>query len=162
MAVLAADTNIPHMEGALQKLSVQCDTADIFYKGAIVWQKAAGYATVAPAAGDRPIGICAHQVTTTAQGQLVDVYTQGVFSFPLGTGVTIADTGGRLIYDVSSAITDNPSDTVSAEDTTLAVNDATVGRILDVINSRAIVQIGGITGDIIVSIATTPTCEIWR
>lgn len=162
MAVLAADTNIPHFDGALQKISVQCDTADIFYKGAIVWQKAAGYATVAPSAGDRPIGICCAQVTTTAQGQLVDIYTQGLFSFPLGTGVTIADTGGRLIFDVSSAITDNPADTVSAEDTTLAANDATVGRIMDVINSRAIVQIGGITGDLIVVVATTPQTDYWK
>lgn len=161
MAVLAADTLIPHF-GNPRKISVQCDAADVFYKGAVVWAKAAGYAVVAPAAGDRPIGLCTQQVTTTAQGQLVEIYVEGLFSFPLGTGVTIADVGGRLIYDVSSAVTDNPSDTVSAEDTTLAANDATVGRILDVISSRAIIQIGGITGDLIVNFATTPTVQVWQ
>lgn len=158
MAILAADSTVS-MYGEGLKVPMPCTGADIFYKGAIVWSDTSGGTGLAQvgslAAGDRVLGICAEQTTTTAAGDLVPVYIFGAFEFPAMTNVTGADVGDWCVFDVSASITDNPADCVASGDITLAVNDAVVGKIVSYVNSRAIVQLGNWTGAIYGTDATT-------
>lgn len=140
-------------------ISVPCTAADIFYAGAIVWALAAGKFGVAPAAGDRAVGICCKQVTTTAADQLVDIYIDGVFEFPTLASVTVADTGSGIIMPASGP-TDNPADCVSVEDATLAVNDCYIGRIVSWLNSKPIVRLDNI-GTIMSSVTAGSATVHW-
>lgn len=140
MAVLAANVELPHL-GNPTKVEVPTNAADVYYAGAIVWALAAGYASVAPAAGDRPIGICTRQFTTTAQGDKIEIFVDGTFLFPALSSVSIADLGSGVCFDVSANVTDNPADCVSVEDTTLAADDALVGRIVSFVGGRPYVNI---------------------
>ena len=145
MAVLTADAYMPH-EGDANKSTVIAAGALTFYKGAIVWGLAAGGASDAPASGDRILGICAAQTTTTAAGDYVEVYTSGTFSMPAMTNVTDADLGDLIVFDAGITITDNAADCVAAGDITLAASDAVLGRLVRYENSRPVVQITGLVG----------------
>lgn len=145
MAVLAADVYLPHQSDAV-KDTVYCGGADIFYKGAVVWALAAGTASVVPVAGARILGICTHQQTTLAAGDPVEIFTAGTFSFPALTGVATAEVGSPVVYDAGTLITDNPADAVSLEDVTPAADDAMLGRLLRIENSRCVIQITGLVG----------------
>jgi predicted RecA/RadA family phage recombinase len=104
-------------------------------------------ATVTPAAGDKILGICARQVTTTAAGDLVDIYTSGIFAIKGMSSIDNTDIGGFAIMDVSAAVTDNPADCVSTVDATEAANDCMLGKIVSYYDSTAYVELGpGVTG----------------
>ena len=131
MAALAADTLMPH-KGTPTKLSVACTGADVFYKNAIVYADAAGTAQVtapAGAGGDYFLGICAEQVTTTAAGDLVDIYVDGLFAIAFLTPDE-ADVGDVCVADISGTPTDNQADLETGADATLVGNDILIGKIL--------------------------------
>ena len=115
MAVLAKNANVG-LVGTGTKISVPCGAADIFYEGAVVWTDETSASatvspvTVAPATGDRILGICARQVTTTAEGDLVDIYIDGTFAIKGMTNVTRHDIGELVVFDAGTTITDNPAD----------------------------------------------------
>jgi hypothetical protein len=141
MAVLAADVQLSHY-GEPTKIPVPADAADIYYAGAIVWGKAAGYATVAPSAGDRVLGICTHKQTVAAQGDLVEIWADGLFQFPTIASITAADVGDSAVFDVSAAITDNPADIISGGDLTVGANDVWFGQIKGFVDGKAIIALG--------------------
>lgn len=146
MAVLAGNV-IVGQTGPMLKIAVQCAAADKFYAGAIAWYDQSGGGsklTVTPAAGDKVAGIVAHYKETLAADELVEIYIAGLVDFPAISNIDIADAGDLLIFDVSAAITDNYADCVT--DATLAANDAVVGRIKNVYNSRVYVLLGDVTG----------------
>jgi hypothetical protein len=150
MAVLAKNANVAVM-GTPVKISVPCGAADIFYEGAVIWadfSSPSGSIIVncAPAAGDKVLGICARQVTTTALGDLVDIYTSGIFAVKGMTNVDASDIGGYAIF-LAAALTDNPTDMVSTVDATETVNSCMVGKIVSYYDSTAYVELGpGVTG----------------
>jgi len=152
MAVLAKNANVA-LVGTGTKISVPCGAADIFYEGAVVWvdetspTATVSPITVAPATGDRILGICARQVTTTAEGDLVDVYIDGTFAIA-GMSVTRNDIGDLIVFDAGTTITDNPADAVAAGDITTADNDAILGVLVSYYDSTAYVRLGGLTGQI--------------
>lgn len=164
MAVLAANANVA-IVGTGTKISVPCGAADIFYEGAVVWTDetsptaTVSPVTVAPATGDRILGICARQVTTLAEGDLVDVYVDGTFAIKGMTNVTRHDIGEFVVYDAGTTITDNPADAVSAGDITLADNDAILGRLVSYVDSTAYVKLGDTTGLIRAADATAVAWE---
>lgn len=131
MAVLAADVQIPHV-GNPTKISIAVAGADVFYAGALVFAAAAGGAVALAAASLPFLGIVARQFTTVAAGDLIEVYVDGVFRFPTGGAITIADQGDALIMDASGTVSDNPADCVSAVDSTLVATDVLIGQILTV------------------------------
>jgi hypothetical protein len=156
MAVLAADANI-NWFGNPRKIAVPCTTADVFYKGAVVWALAAGKFGVAPAAGDRCIGICTQQVTTTAADQLVEIAVDGLFqitgTFTTAT-ITVADCGATVKFG-QAEVSDNVLDVRTIEDTALAANDAILGRIVSFLDSKIVIAIGlGYTGQLGIADAT--------
>jgi len=130
MAVMAADALMPH-KGTPTKLSVACTGADTFYKNALVFADTAGTAQVSvPDAGDYFLGICAEQVTTTAAGDLVDIYVDGLFAIAFETPAE-ADVGDVCVVDISDGgRTDNQTDAMTGADATLANNDILIGKIL--------------------------------
>lgn len=153
MAVLAANANVA-LVGTGTKISVPCGAADIFYEGAVVWADetsptaTVSPVTVAPATGDRILGICARQITTTAEGDLVDIYIDGTFAIKGMTGVTRHDIGDLIVYDAGTLITDNPADAVASGDIATADNDAILGVLVSYYDSTAYVRVGGLTGSI--------------
>ena len=161
MAVLAKNANVA-IVGTGTKISVPCGAADIFYEGAVVWTDETSPTatvspiTVAPATGDRILGICARQVTTTAEGDLVDIYVDGTFAIK-GISVTRNDIGEFVVFDAGTTITDNPADAVAAGDITLADNDAILGTLVSYYDSTAYVRLGGLTG-FIRAAADTAVC----
>lgn len=164
MAVLAKNANIS-ISGPVTKISVPCGAADVFYEGAVVWTDetsptaTVSPVTVAPATGDRVLGICARQVTTLAEGDLVDVYVEGVIGIAGMTNVTRHDIGELVVFDAGTTITDNPTDAVSAGDITLADNDAVLGRLVSYVDSVAYVKVGDFTGRIFAADATAVAWE---
>jgi hypothetical protein len=131
MAALSADVDLPH-KGDLSehKISVKSITADTFYKGALVFADATnGKAQVStPAAGDVFLGICAKQVVAETD-DLVDIYTGGLWAIPF-VGAAEGDVGDVCIVDVGTTPTDNPAETVTGADATLAANDLLIGKII--------------------------------
>jgi len=152
MAVLAADANAETV-GTPTKISLSANGADVFYRGAVVFIDTGGGAQVVPAAGDRVAGLCCQQQTTTAAGDEVEVYSEGLFWLPVGTNITAADEGELLILDIGTTQSDNPGDFVSAGDTTLAANDAAVGVIKRVTSTQMLVELGTFTGRIYDAVA---------
>jgi len=131
MAAMTADGLMPH-KGTPTKLTVKAITGDVFYKNALVYADATtGKAQVSvPAAGDVFIGICAEQVTTTAQNDPVDIYIDGVFAMAIETPAE-GDVGDTAVVDISDAgRTDNQTDAMTGTDATLAANDILLGKIL--------------------------------
>lgn len=132
MAALSADVHIPH-KGTPTKISLPATGADTFYAGALVFidvSNNTGQVQVASlAATDVLAGICAKQVTTTAAGDLVEVYIDGVHALPL-SAVAATDVGSFAVCDINGTWTDNPADVVAAVDITLATNDVLVGPII--------------------------------
>lgn len=154
MAVLAADVNYSSI-GQPDKVSFSANGADVFYAGAIVYSDTGGGVQVVPAAGDRAVGVCAKQVTTTAAGDEVEVYVDGIFWVPVGSGITAADEGSIVIHDISASQTDNWADCISLEDATLAANDIFIGQIMRVTATQMLVAIKpGITGRLAAATAT--------
>lgn len=147
MAALTGDANV-NFEGTPKKTTMYAAAAYTFRKGSLVWvDRTSGGATVgyvqntSIAAGDRILGICAEAVTTTAIGDPVSVYVDGVFSLPKAAGTTAADVGDYLIHDISATQTDNPADCVAGVDATVAANDVMVGRILRIENGQVVIDL---------------------
>lgn len=159
MAALAADINVSSL-GTPLKAEFSCNAADTHYQGSIVYVDTAGGAQVTAAAGDRVVGISTTKQVTTAAGQLIEVYINGLFWVPLGTNIAAADEGERLVSD-GPTNSDNFADMVAAGDITLAANDACVGRIIRVTATQMLIAIGPDTGQLFVSIATTPASGYW-
>lgn len=166
MAILIADTIVNVLTEGAVKVSIPCTGPDTFYKGAIVWTDTSGGTGLAQvgslASGDRILGICAENITTTAANDLVTVYVRGLFQCPAMTNVTGADIGDFAVMDASGTITDNPADLVASGDITLDDNDAVLGRIVSYLNSLPVVELGNGTGMLFFQYGTTPavTCLI--
>ena len=131
-------------------ITVPVEGADEFYRGAVVWTDLTnnGKATVAPASGDRPLGICTHHQTTTAANDEIEVVVNGIVEVPCAATITAADNSSLLVYDVNVAITDNTADAVSDLDATLEASDAVLGRILRADGSFAVIELSNLTGRI--------------
>ena len=152
MGVLTGDVNVS-TKGPVTYDKFPCSGADTFYQGAIVWVDltsgggTVGQAQVASlAAGDKVVGICTKQQTTTAAGQLIEVLTAGQVIFPLGSGVTLADIKDLLVHDDSDAYTDNYADMKAHGDVTLAANDMSIGVIMNADANGMTILIGEWTG----------------
>ena len=144
MAVLAADKNVSSI-GASTITGFAVNVADTYYRGAIVYVDTGGGSQVVPVAGDRCLGISPKkQVLATTD--LAEVLVSGVIWLPVGTAVEAEDEGDLLILDISATQSDNPSDLVSAGDTTLGADDVAVGTILKVTATQMLVRIGDFTG----------------
>lgn len=142
MANLSADTPL-RFYGTPTKIEVPVaeTVTTTYYAGQLVFFT--GAATVGvnqtPASGDLFVGICAEHRVTTAAGNLIPVYVDGVWSVPI-SGTTIADVGLACMVD-ANAVTNNPADLKASSDITEAADDAIIGRILSVVDSRAIVRL---------------------
>jgi len=130
MAALTADVHIPHLGPSPDKLSFPATGADTFFAGALVWldiSNNTGQVQVASIAdGDIIAGICAKQVTTTAAGDLVELYINGTWALAVGSMVA-TDIGSAVVSDISGTITDNEADLVAAVDITIGAGDVLVG-----------------------------------
>ena len=140
MAALAADVQCS-VTGTSRNAVLSCNAADTFYKGAIVFTDTAGGAQVTWAAGDRPVGVCPYQQTTTAASQNVEVIVEGLVWLPIGANVSAADEGDLLLLDADGTADDNPASMVAAGDITIAAGDVVVGRIVRVTSSAMLVYI---------------------
>ena len=123
---------------------VPVNAAATYYEGQLVFSDVAstesGYAVQTPASTDTFIGICSETKTVTAQGDLIPIYTSGIFGFKI-SGTTVADIGDYACID-ASAITNNPDDVVAHTDITEGANDQMIGEIITVIGSYAYVDLG--------------------
>jgi predicted RecA/RadA family phage recombinase len=130
MAVLAADINVNY-RGNPTKFDFLCTAADIYYAGALVFIiKGTGKVQPLAAANYNFAGICCKQVTTTAAGQAVECFIDGIFEVPLGANIAAADEGDILLMDASGTLSDNPADLVANLDVTGVVTDVCVARLL--------------------------------
>jgi len=133
MAVLAADVHIPHL-GNPTKVPVRVAGADTFYAGACVFAVVAtGYAVCLPAASTPFLGICTRHFTTTAAGDYIEIWVNGVFKFPVLTAaIAIGSMGDMVICDATAAgtLTDNVKDYVVDKVATLAATDILIGQIV--------------------------------
>ncbi len=145
MAVLAKDLHIPHV-GNPTKVPIRVAGADEFYAGALVFAAAAGGAVALAAASLPFLGIVTRHFTTTAAGDLIECFVDGVFKFPTISTITGADEGDALIMDASGTLSDNPADCVSAVDATIVVTDVLIGQILTVVSDGFFVQLKKGTG----------------
>ena len=129
MAVLSSDVNFRYV-GNPTKFTFYGNVADTHYAGAIVYIDTAGGVQAVPAAGDMFGGISTKQQIVVNAGDPVECFIDGLFLLPVGSGITAADEGDLLIYDLSGATaSDNWADMVSNLDATGAVNDIVIGRI---------------------------------
>lgn len=166
MAVLSADKAVECV-GNVTKLKIPAQKADTFYAGAIVWTDETSPTASQtplicdPATGDRVLGFIPYKQVAAAAGDLIEVVVDGIVKIPPIASIDNTDVGEFLIFDAGTAITDNPADCVSAGDTTLADNDAIVGRILAVHSDGIYVAVsaGGVTGLIRGADATAVTWE---
>ena len=140
MAVLAADANVETV-GHATKCSFSANGADTFYRGAVLYADTGGGVQLVPAAGDQIVGIVAQQVTTTAAGDEVEAYVDGVFWMPVGTNITAADEGTRIVNDMDSTQSDNVADFVSQADITVVANDQSLGYILRVTATQMLIKV---------------------
>jgi predicted RecA/RadA family phage recombinase len=130
MGVLAADINVA-FRGTPVKLDYECVGADIFYAGALCFiKKGTGQVQALAAASYNFAGICCKQVTTTAAGQTIELFVDGIFEVPIGTNISIADEGDLLIMDANGTLSDNCADLVANLDVTGVVTDVAVARLL--------------------------------
>lgn len=127
MAALSADA--PVTTGANTRLmKLPCTGADTFYAGAVVVYDLSGGFVQVPTGGaaDEIAGIVAEQVTTTAEGDDVLVYTEGEFLLPVDSAAQ-GDVGDLVFRDIS-ANTDNPADLLAAG--AAATADIAIGRAI--------------------------------
>ena len=137
MAALTNDLDL-HLIGYANKVGVPCSAADVFYAGAMVFSTA--LAEEGATTGCLPIsaasrvfiGIVATQKTTTAAGQFVEVFTDGVFVVPANGAIVAADMGKNLILDaaVQATSTDNIQDAIVS--VAILVTENLIGQILNV------------------------------
>jgi hypothetical protein len=148
MAALSADLNVETV-GNIETFTFSANAADTFYRGAVVWVDTGGGAQATAAAGDVPVGICLKNQVIAAAGDPVEVCIRGLVGLP--TALAVTDEGGRIGYDVGTAITDNVADAVMLSGITLADNDVVLGKLLRVWNSKGYIQIGSTTGSIFIA-----------
>lgn len=143
MAALTAEVHVPHNAGA-HKIGLPAETGT-YYGGSIVFTDAtSGLASnpsiAAFAAGDVILGICAKTKVVAVDGELVEVYIDGVFLVPF-VGAATADAGDTVMADTSATPTDNPADLVSGADGTPAAGDALLGQCLGIVGSAGWVKL---------------------
>ena len=126
------------------------NSADIFYRGAVVFIDTAGGVQCLPEKGDRALGVIPYQQTTTAAGDEIEVIVQGNIWMPLGAGpIAVTDEGDILIVDEGTTLSDNVDDMPSAIVTTLEADDIAVGRIMRVKSDKMLIGISpALTGSI--------------
>jgi len=131
--VLAADLNISTFG---TPITVQVPAAvDTYYQGAIVWNDvdSSGYATCAPAAGDRILGVSPTQQVISSAGDSIEVIVFGVVKFSaVPNALATTDAGAIIAADVSAdGASDNITDMYDITGLTLADNDSILGKCLD-------------------------------
>jgi len=143
MAAITAST-IPDLQhkGNIDKwkIAVKSVGAETFYQGALVYaDDTNGGAQTTPVLGAAPpditdslIGICAKTVTTTAAGQMVEIYCGGLWGIVCTTTVVEGDVGDVLLMDMGTTTTDNPADLVTGVAATPGDGDILFGKIIAV------------------------------
>jgi hypothetical protein len=126
MGVLTADLLIPYKANPT-KFSFAAASADIFFKGALVYLIDAGAALPVPAAGSSFCGICCKQVDA-GTGDEVECFIDGTFLMPYTTPA--AGNEGELLFCDLDALSDNPADMLPMADISLANGDILIGRII--------------------------------
>jgi len=137
MAALTNDLDL-HLIGYANKVGVPCSAADVFYAGAMVFSTA--LAEEGATTGCLPIsaasrvfmGLVATPITTTAAGQFVEIWVNGVFVVPTNGVIVVADMGKNLVLTgaVQATSTDNIQDAVV--NTAILVTENLIGQILNV------------------------------
>ncbi|MDH3286081.1 MAG: hypothetical protein OEQ13_15215, partial [Acidobacteriota bacterium] len=131
MAALAADLNISTY-GPIIEVPIKA-AAVTFFQGAIVWSDldGVGYATDAPAAGDRILGVSLTKQVNATAGDEVSVMVFGVVKFFAAvTDLATTDAGAIVAFDATT-LTDNITDAQDATGLTFADNFSILGKSLD-------------------------------
>lgn len=162
MGALTGDVYVTTI-GAADRAGFSANGADTFYKGALVFIDTNGGVQSVPAAGDRCLGVSAFKQVTTVAGQEIEVFFEGLFWVPLGSGITAADEGDYLMMTAAGTLSDNFADTVSATDVPIDVNDLIIGQIVRVKAASMLIGIEpGFTGRLIPAPAIAPpTLLMW-
>ncbi len=138
MAALSESLQIS-VVGESNSVQLVANSADTYFRGAVVYIDTDGGCQVAADGSDLIVGICPREQTVAAGG-LVEVIVSGCVWLPLTSNLAASDEGLMLHMDVGG-LTDNPDDADSTAGNAAAAGDVSIGRILRFTATQTLIRL---------------------